>query len=151
MKDSRLRAQAARSVLDSVPMIMRTVGRAVRHGGSEVSAQQYRLLNVIGFAPRTPTLLARIQGVTPATATATVNTLEQRGWVSREHDSDDRRRVIVSLTDEGRAVLDRAQMVEMVRQCAGLHRAGRDVIIVTSGAIAAGRERLGMSDRHFFQ
>jgi glutamate 5-kinase len=42
--------------------------------------------------------------------------------------------------------LDRARMVEIVRQCAQLHREGRDVIICTSGAIAAGRERLGFPD-----
>jgi glutamate 5-kinase len=39
--------------------------------------------------------------------------------------------------------LDRAQMVELARQCAALQRSGREVIVVTSGAIAAGRERLG--------
>ena len=33
-------------------------------------------------------------------------------------------------------------MVELVRQCAVLHREGHDVIIVTSAAIAAGRDRL---------
>ncbi|MDX1546525.1 MAG: glutamate 5-kinase [Rhodothermales bacterium] len=40
--------------------------------------------------------------------------------------------------------LDRAHMVELVRQCAALHHAGHDVIVCTSGAIAAGRERLGL-------
>ncbi len=39
--------------------------------------------------------------------------------------------------------LDRSHMVELVRQCAELHRAGTDVIVCSSGAIAAGRERLG--------
>ena len=34
-------------------------------------------------------------------------------------------------------------MVELVRQCAELHRQGRDVIICTSGAMAVGRDRLG--------
>lgn len=34
-------------------------------------------------------------------------------------------------------------MVELARQCAALHRQGRDVIVCTSGAIMAGRERLG--------
>ena len=111
MSQSSLRARAARSVLESVPLIMRTVGHGVRHGGGEVSPQQYRLLNIIGAHPQTPTRLAHIQGVTPATATATVSTLEQRGWVSREHDAGDRRRVIVSLTGEGRAVLDRARAI----------------------------------------
>ena len=112
MSQSSLRARAARSVLESVPLIMRTVGHGVRHGGGEVSPQQYRLFNIIGAHPQTPTRLARFQGVTPATATATVSTLEQRGWVIREHDAEDRRRVIVSLTGEGRAVLDRARVLE---------------------------------------
>ena len=34
-------------------------------------------------------------------------------------------------------------MVELVRQCAALHRHGHRVVLVTSGAIAAGREHLG--------
>lgn len=34
-------------------------------------------------------------------------------------------------------------MVELSRQCAELYREGKDVILCTSGAIAAGRERLG--------
>ena len=51
-----------------------------------------------------------------------------------------------SVLTGGTPRLDRAQMVELVRQCAVLHREGRDVILCTSGAIAAGRERLGMPD-----
>jgi glutamate 5-kinase len=42
--------------------------------------------------------------------------------------------------------LDRAHIVELVRQCAGLYRQGRDLIVCTSGAITAGRERLGFPD-----
>jgi glutamate 5-kinase len=51
-----------------------------------------------------------------------------------------------SVLTGGTPRLDRAQMVELVRQCAVLHRQGRDVILCTSGAIAAGRERLGRND-----
>ena len=42
--------------------------------------------------------------------------------------------------------LDRAYMVEVARQCARLQHENCDVIICTSGAIAAGRERLGLAD-----
>lgn len=51
-----------------------------------------------------------------------------------------------SVLTGGTSRLDRAIMVDLVRQCAALHREGRDVIVVTSGAIAAGRERLGYPD-----
>lgn len=63
-----------------------------------------------------------------------------------EHGSAHRRIVVklgTSVLTGGTARLDRAHMVELVRQCARLHQAGHDVIICTSGAIAAGRERLG--------
>ena len=48
-----------------------------------------------------------------------------------------------SVLTGGTLQLDRAHMVELVRQCALLRRQGHKVIIVTSGAIAAGREHLG--------
>ncbi|NRA69633.1 MAG: glutamate 5-kinase [Gammaproteobacteria bacterium] len=46
------------------------------------------------------------------------------------------------LTSGGNA-LDRAHMVELVRQMAVLHQQGCEIVLCTSGAIAAGRERLG--------
>lgn len=51
-----------------------------------------------------------------------------------------------SILTGGTSHLDRAYMVEVVRQCASLHRQGHDIVVVTSGAIAAGRERLDLPD-----
>lgn len=48
-----------------------------------------------------------------------------------------------SVLTGGTGRLDRAHMVELVRQCARLHGAGHEVVVVSSGAIAAGRERMG--------
>ena len=42
-----------------------------------------------------------------------------------------------SVLTSGTAKLDRAHMVEIVRQCAVLHKQGHRIIVVTSGAIAA--------------
>lgn len=47
-----------------------------------------------------------------------------------------------SVLTEGSRRLNQARIVELVRQCAQAHRAGHRIIIVTSGAIAAGREHL---------
>lgn len=41
--------------------------------------------------------------------TLLVNTLEERGLVERARDPDDRRRQIVTITEEGRAALDAAE------------------------------------------
>lgn len=57
------------------------------------------------------------------------------------------KRIVVKLGTSvltgGSQRLDRAGMVEVARQCAHLHSQGCEVIVVTSGAIAAGREQLG--------
>jgi glutamate 5-kinase len=56
------------------------------------------------------------------------------------------RRIVVkfgtSVLTAGTPHLSGAQMVELVRQCAECHAQGKDVIVCTSGAIAAGRESL---------
>ena len=55
-----------------------------------------------------------------------------------------------SVLTGGTRFLDRPRLVELVRQCAQLHRDGRDVIVVTSGAIAVGRgaARFSRAARH---
>ena len=60
------------------------------------------------------------------------------------------KRVVIKLGTSvltgGTPHLDRPQMVELVRQCAMLHQEGVDVILCSSGAIAAGREALGFPE-----
>jgi len=55
--------------------------------------------------PQTPADLAEKAGVTRATITWLVDTLERDGLVTREHDSGDRRMMLVHLTDKGHATL----------------------------------------------
>ena len=47
-----------------------------------------------------------------------------------------------SVLTQGTRALNRAHMLEIVRQCAQVRKAGHSVIVVSSGAIAAGREHL---------
>ena len=54
---------------------------------------------------QTPAELAEKAGVTRATITGLVDTLERDGLVRREHDSDDRRMMLVHLTHKGHATL----------------------------------------------
>ena len=58
-----------------------------------------------------------------------------------------RKRIVIkvgtSVLTEGTRRLSPPRMVDLARQCASLQHAGHEVILCTSGAIAAGRERLG--------
>jgi DNA-binding MarR family transcriptional regulator len=65
------------------------------------------LLNRCAGQQSTPAELADEAGVTRATMTGLVDTLERDGLVSRKDDSEDRRTVLVQLTRSGRKLLDR--------------------------------------------
>ena len=65
------------------------------------------LLNRNANAPSTPAELSEEAGVTRATMTGLLDTLERDGIVSRTDDARDRRTVRVGLTEAGRDVLGR--------------------------------------------
>jgi DNA-binding MarR family transcriptional regulator len=56
--------------------------------------------------PLTPTQIGDRAFVSSATTTGTLDALERRGWIRRLPNPDDRRSVLVEVTDEGRAVAD---------------------------------------------
>ncbi len=55
-------------------------------------------------------------------------------------------KVGTSVLTDGTPTLSRQRMLEIVQQIGRLHQAGHEPILVTSGAVAAGRERLAMTD-----
>jgi DNA-binding MarR family transcriptional regulator len=57
--------------------------------------------------PSTPAELAERAGVTRATMTGLIDTLERDSLVSRHASADDRRTILVRLTEAGRALIER--------------------------------------------
>lgn len=55
--------------------------------------------------PASPGALAKAERVQPQSMGATLSGLAERGLVSRTHDPDDRRRVVMSITQAGREVI----------------------------------------------
>lgn len=55
-----------------------------------------------------PSDLARVLMLSPAGMTDRVDRLEAAGWIERRNDPGDRRSSLVRLTDDGRALVDRA-------------------------------------------
>lgn len=56
--------------------------------------------------PLSPTTIAERLLVTTASVTSLLDTLEKRGFVARSPDPDDRRKLLVTLTDAGQDVVD---------------------------------------------
>ena len=57
--------------------------------------------------PLTPSEISERVLVASATMTATLDVLEHRGWVVRRTNPEDRRSLLVEVTDEGRSAADR--------------------------------------------
>ena len=77
------------------------------HKPGDFSAMEIRALFQLGREPETTAgCLARQADVSPATMTAMLDHLEKDGMVARRRSETDRRQVIVSLTERGRACLD---------------------------------------------
>jgi len=74
------------------------------HGG-EAAQERGRGAGDCEGGPRTPAELAEAAGVTRATMTGLIDTLERDGFVKREPDPNDRRMMSVRLTPEGERFL----------------------------------------------
>ena len=79
--------------------------RAAEHGLSIIQA---RLLGVLRDRKPTMNELARILGLDKSSVTGLVDRAERRGLVSRVPSTTDRRVVLVSLSDDGRALVSEA-------------------------------------------
>jgi DNA-binding MarR family transcriptional regulator len=93
----------AAAVIDAVPQLMRWIRTANRATtGTEVTVPQSRVLMHLR---RTPGIgvsaVAEHLGIGLASASALVDRLVRRGLVVRAQDPDERRRVILTLTEEG--------------------------------------------------
>ncbi|WP_417683728.1 MarR family transcriptional regulator [Roseibium sp.] len=73
---------------------------------SGVTEQQWRVLRVLHEAGKLDaSTLAERAALHLPSQTRIVQTLSQKGYVERGADPDDRRRLVVEITDEGRALL----------------------------------------------
>jgi DNA-binding MarR family transcriptional regulator len=89
---------AVRSRIDE---IVRPVG---------LTAAQYTALTVLErHADMSSAQLARSSFVTAQSMADMITALEDRALIKRHRDQTDRRRLVVALTDEGRALLDRCR------------------------------------------
>ncbi|MGZ4680570.1 MAG: MarR family winged helix-turn-helix transcriptional regulator [Ilumatobacteraceae bacterium] len=74
-------------------------------GTSQTAAQALAVLDGAG-EPLTPSQIGERLLVSSATMTSLLDTLEQRGWVLRTPNPDDRRSLLIEITEAGRATAD---------------------------------------------
>ena len=94
----------AAAVLEAVPHLMRVIREKVRSTSSpDLTIPQFRTLAFIGRNPGAMLGdVANFLALTPPTASKLVDGLFSAGLLVREHDSEDRRRVMIQLTAAGK-------------------------------------------------
>jgi DNA-binding MarR family transcriptional regulator len=78
----------------------------LRQVDAELSRTELGLLRTLSDGARRITELAELEGLAQPTTTIMIKQLEQEGLVQRERRSDDRRVVLVDLTESGRLALE---------------------------------------------
>ncbi|MBH8576962.1 MarR family transcriptional regulator [Nostocaceae cyanobacterium CENA369] len=103
--------ECAVRVMETVPLVMRFIRSQMRaHNAAFLSIPQLRSLAFINRNPGASLSdLAEHLGVTSATASATIERLVQRNLVERFHHPQERRRIVLNLTEEGKYHLQQSQ------------------------------------------
>lgn len=66
----------------------------------EIGPSDAQFLALLQHGPLTPGRLAQLSGLTTGTVTGVISRLERAGYVRRDHDPTDRRKVIVTRQEE---------------------------------------------------
>jgi DNA-binding MarR family transcriptional regulator len=103
--------ECAARVMETVPLLMRFIRADMRsHNAESLSIPQLRSLTFLNRNPGASlSEVAEHLGVTCATASTTIERLVQRNLVQRTDHPQERRRIVLNLTEEGKLLLKQSQ------------------------------------------
>ena len=107
---SKIIEDTAQQVLDTIPLVMRTIRAEFRSQRSaELSVPQFRTLAFIknNDGASLSSLAAHI-GLTLPSMSKLIDGMVSRGFVGRDEHSEDRRRICLRLTSQGKSELEAA-------------------------------------------
>jgi DNA-binding MarR family transcriptional regulator len=107
----------AREILEAVPVIMRTIRSEMRgHQPNELTVPLFRALMFLERDPGASLLdLSTHLGLTSPTVCKIVDGLVSKHLVSRQPSTDDRRKITLMLTSDGRDILEKARISTQAR------------------------------------
>jgi DNA-binding MarR family transcriptional regulator len=102
--------ESARQILEAIPMVMAAIRTEIRsHRGSELSMPQFRVLIFLNrHEGASLSDIAEHLGLTLPSMSKMIDGLVARNMVTRQMDTEDRRRVILAPTDLGRTTMQSA-------------------------------------------
>lgn len=108
----------AQQILQTLPLVMRTVAAEMRQADPLVGTAHFHLLWLLEEKSFSLSELAERHAVSLPTMSNSITILEERGWAHRVRSEEDRRKVVIEITAQGREVLaqTRSQMQERVAE-----------------------------------
>lgn len=109
-EENRLRE--ARSVVNELLVdifnrILAIEGESLKQKGIKLSMSEIHVLEAVTKVDEpTMTNIAKKLGITVGSLTVSVNTLYQKGYVTRDRDAEDRRKVVIGLLPKAEEVLE---------------------------------------------
>ena len=95
--------QIIRELLAILPLLNRLVAAEVRREvGEDITMPQFRVLGHLSAGPLTLSALAKQRRVSLQSMSEMVQTLVERGWLTRTPDPRDRRQHLLQLTEHGK-------------------------------------------------
>ncbi|HRE00044.1 MAG TPA: MarR family transcriptional regulator [Ilumatobacteraceae bacterium] len=93
-------------IVDRATLTIARLHRALEHTpDTELTLPHYRVLGLLAAGDERASVLASRLAVSRPTVTALVDSLVERGFVTREPGTSDRRSITVSITADGRAAV----------------------------------------------
>jgi DNA-binding MarR family transcriptional regulator len=130
------RAALLRAYLDSVTL-SEALQTQIWHA-AELTLVQVRVMRRLARQPQSLGQLGIELSLAPPSMTRLVDRLEERGLLQRQRDVDDRRKVVATLTDEGRQLLNAIPFLE-----------GTALRVAVERMQPADRERITVALREF--
>ena len=98
--------EVAQQIVEIMPHLHSKISADMRCAGVGMDPSHFRVLVILADEPHNLSELAEHQGVSLATMSRTIATLNERGWVVREPKTTDRRVVQVKLSPFGEQMLE---------------------------------------------
>ncbi len=107
--------QAASLVVEVIPKFMQALASDWRQVDYRADPGHFRVLLVLTEGSTNLSTLASKLEVSLPTMSNSISTLVERGWVARRRDPEDRRRVLIEITEKGCMVLERIRDVAQMQ------------------------------------
>ena len=88
-------------IMEIIPRLMQSFATSVRAPGVGLSPAHFRILHMLEHHPMTMGDMARKQFISKPSLCDSVNLLVDKGWVEKEKDEKDQRKIILKLSEKG--------------------------------------------------